>query len=526
MSFVAGHTVGIDLGTSSSAVATLDAAGEPQVLPNAVGDLITPSVIVMSDDGQVIVGPSADWMNTADPEKVITGIKRQMGNAEYTKSIAGRQLNAEFFSALILLKLKQDAEAQLGGPVTNCVITVPYYFNDPCRRATQNAGAIAGLNVIDILNEPTAATLAFAWNQGVLGRTDLNQSERTMLVYDLGGGTFDVTVVKYSPTKFQVLATDGDTFLGGLDWTRRLVNHVAEQFRNHFRLDPRDDGRSRLALTEECDDVKRQLSQEHEWLLEFAYRDKVLKTLITRKEFEKLTADLLQRTRDTTEFVLDSVDIDPRSLDEVVLIGGSTYMPAVQQMLEGMLGRQPVRVLDPQLAVAQGAAIHAAILETRELGDQGSLSPGVFKRLSSITSVDVNAHSLGIEITDPADKSRKLNHIMIPRNTPLPVEFRQRFVTNTANPSGILVRLLEGETKEAQGCTFIGDFRIAGLPPNLPMGTPVEVAYRYDENRCIHVEATELAGNNKSSCEIRWTNNVRSLSVDVMTNLARNYHVS
>lgn len=526
MSFVAGHTVGIDLGTSSSAIATLDAEGEPQILMNAAGALITPSVVVMSDEGQVIVGPTADWMYSADPEKVITGIKRQMGNPEYTKSIAGRQLNAEFFSALILMKLKQDAEVQLGGPIANCVITVPYYFNDPCRRATQNAGAIAGLNVVDILNEPTAATLAYAWNQGVLGRADLAQNEKTMLVYDLGGGTFDVTVVKYSPTSFQVLATDGDTFLGGLDWTRRLVNHVAEQFRNHFRLDPRDDGRARLALTEECDDVKRQLSVEDEWLLEFVHRDKTLKALITRQEFEKLTADLLQRTRDTTEFVLDSVDIDPRSLDEVVLIGGSTYMPAVQSMLEGMLGRKPVQILDPQLAVAQGAAIHAAILETRETGGSGSLSPGVLKRLGSISSIDVNAHSLGIEITDPADKARKLNHIMIPRNTPLPVEFRQRFVTNTANPSGILVRLLEGETKEAAGCTFIGDFRISGLPPNLPVGTPVEVAYRYDENRCIHVEARELVGNNKSSCEIRWTNNVRPISVDAMTILAREYHVN
>ncbi|MBI1345119.1 Hsp70 family protein [bacterium] len=526
MSFFAGHTVGIDLGTSSSAIATLDAEGEPQVLPNSADELITPSVIVMSEDGQVVVGPTADWMHTADPEKVITGIKRQMGNPDYTKMVAGRQLNAEFFSALILMKLKQDAETRLGAPIANAVITVPYYFNDPCRRATQNAGTIAGLNVVDILNEPTAATLAYAWNKGVLGRADLDQTERTMLVYDLGGGTFDVTVVKYSPTSFQVLATDGDTFLGGLDWTRRLVNHVAEQFRNHFRLDPRDEGRSRLALTEECDDVKRQLSLEDEWVLEFAHHGKNLKTVITRKEFEKLTADLLQRTRDTTEFVIDAVDMNPRQLDEVVLIGGSTYMPAVQRMLSEMLGKDPVRVLDPQLAVAQGAAIHAAILETRETGGSGTLSPGVLKRLGSIRSIDVNAHSLGIEITDPADKARKLNHIMIPRNTPLPVEFKQRFVTNTANPSGILVRLLEGETKEAASCTFIGDFRISGLPPNLPVGTPVEVAYRYDENRCIHVEARELVGNNQSSCEIRWTNNVRPISVDAMTILARDYHVN
>ncbi len=525
MSFVPGFTVGIDLGTSSSAIATLDGEGEPHVILNADGSPITPSVIVAMEDGHVVVGPTGDWMHTSDPDKVITGIKRQMGNAEYTKILAGRQLNAEFFSALILLKLKQDAEQRLGGPVANCVITVPYYFNDPCRRATQNAGAIAGLNVIDILNEPTAATLAYAWNKGELGRADLANTERTILVYDLGGGTFDVTLVKYSPTSFQVLATDGDTFLGGLDWTRRLVNHVAELFRNHFRLDPRDDGRARLALTEECDDVKRLLSEHSEWLLEFTYKDKTLKTVITRAEFEKLTADMLQRTRDTTEFVIDGVGIDPSEIDEVVLIGGSTHMPAVTNMLEEMLGRPPVRILDPQLAVAQGAAIHAAILEVRATGGSGSLSAGVLKRLSSISSIDVNAHSLGIEITDPADKSRKLNHIMIPRNTPLPVEFKQRFVTNTANPSGILVRLLEGETKDASGCTFIGDFRISGLPPNLPVGTPVEVTYRYDENRCIQVAAKELVGHNGASCEIRWTSNVRPISVDGMTVLARDYRV-
>ncbi len=525
MSFLPGQTVGIDLGTSSSAIATLDADGEPVVLPNQHGDLITPSVIVASDDGHVVVGPTANWMQQADPDRVVIGIKRQMGNPDFSRVLGGRQLNAEFFSALILLKLKQDAEQRLQTPVTNCVITVPYYFNDPCRRATQNAGAIAGLNIVDILNEPTAATLAYAWNKGELGRTDLARTERTILVYDLGGGTFDVTLVKYTPTSFQVLATDGDTFLGGLDWTRRLTTHVAEQFRNHFRIDPRDDGRARLALTEECDDVKRQLSEHQEWLLEFEYRDKTLRTVIQRQAFEKLTADLLQRTRDTTEFVIESVGVDPHAIDEVLMIGGSTYMPAVTQMLEQLIGKPPVSLLDPQLAVAQGAAIHAAILEVRETGGTGAVSAGVLKRLSSISSIDVNAHSLGIEITDPADRTRKLNHIMIPRNTPLPAGFRQRFVTNTANPSGILVRLLEGETKDAAGCTFIGDFRIAGLPPNLPAGTPVEVSYRYDENRCIHVDARELVGQNQSSCEIRWTTNVQSLSVHAMTTLARDYRV-
>lgn len=524
MTFVPGNTVGIDLGTSSSAVAMLGADGKAEIIPNSAGQDITPSIVVLGSDGQVVVGPTGNWAQTADPENVVIGIKRQMGNPDYSKVVGGRSLNAEFFSALILMKVKQDAEQRIG-PIGNAVITVPYYFNDPCRRATLNAGTIAGLNVIDILNEPTAATLAYAWDRGELGRTDVETTEKTILVYDLGGGTFDVTLVKYSPVEFRVVATDGDTFLGGLDWTRRLVNFVAEQFRNNYRLDPRDDGRARLALTEECEDIKRVLSDQPQAALEFAFKDKTFKHTITRKDFEKLTADLLQRTRDTTEFVLEGAGVDPKSLHEVLLIGGSTYIPAVQQILEKMTGRPPIRVLDPQLAVAQGAAIHAAILQARETGGVDGASQGLLKRLQSVSSVDVTSHSLGIEITPPGDRNSKINHIMISKNKPLPAEFKQRFVTNTPNPSGILVRLLEGETKDAATCTFIGDFRITGLPPNLPVGSPVELTYRYDEHRRLQVFAKELTGGNEASCEIHWSGSAVTESTNAMQALAQGYRV-
>jgi len=524
MNFVEGQTVGIDLGTSTTTVSQLDSQGEPAVLLNAAGEAFTPSVVILGDEGRVTVGPSGNWMNAADPERVIVGVKRQMGNAEYVKQVAGRALNAEFLSALVLMKVKQDAERSIGA-IRNAVITVPYYFNDPCRRATMNAGQIAGLNVIDLLNEPTAATLAYAWTQGELGKAERQERERTILVYDLGGGTFDVTVVRYSNSHFRVIATDGDTFLGGLDWTRRLVNHVAELFKLTFRMDPREEGRARLALTEECDEAKRLLSQNVESVHEFQFRDKKLKWGITRGEFEKLTADLLQRTRDTTEFVMDAAEVDPQTLDDIVLIGGSTYMPMVHNMLFKLCGRKPSMVLDPQKAVAQGAAIHAAILEARHGGGRSKQSQAVLQRLASVTSTDVNSHSLGIEITEPGQPDKKRNHIMIPRNTALPTQKEQRFVTNLANPQGIKVRLLEGEARDAAACTFIGDFRITGLPPNLPVGSPVEVVYRYGENRSLEVRARELTGNNQAKVEIRWTEGAHSVSVDQSKQLMADYRV-
>ncbi|MBX3438200.1 MAG: Hsp70 family protein, partial [Planctomycetaceae bacterium] len=233
MQFLEGQTVGIDLGTTYSAIAQLNQDGEPVSLKNSDGDRITPSVVLLGDDGHVIVGPKPERMAIENPKNIVEAIKRQMGNKDFFIVYQEKKLRPEFISALILKKMKQDAEKDVG-PIANAVITVPYYFNDVRRKATQDAGQIAGLNVIDIINEPTAATLAYAWQSGELGRTDLGNIEKTILVYDLGGGTFDVTVVRYTPTTFRVLATDGDVMLGGLDWSRRLVDHVAEQFERKF----------------------------------------------------------------------------------------------------------------------------------------------------------------------------------------------------------------------------------------------------------------------------------------------------
>src|SRR5262245_56026340 len=276
--------------------------------------------------------------------------------------------------------------------------------------------------------------------RGELGRTDRRDEEKTIMVYDLGGGTFDVTVVRYTPTHFRVLATDGDVMLGGIDWTNRIVEHVAEQFRRKYGSDPLADPETRLVFTQECEAAKRLISEKSQTPVNLYFQGKQLTVAVTRGDFERMTADLLQRTRDTTELVLQQSGVEVGQLDEVVLVGGSTHMPAVFDMLNEVSGRSPSRELNPDEAVAQGAAIHAAIIEARETGGSSRMAQAVIKRLRSVTATDVNSHSLGVEITDPRDK-RKSNHIMIPRNTPIPYTVSQRFTTTGPNQQRIRVRL-------------------------------------------------------------------------------------
>ena len=525
MSIQEGQTVGIDLGTTYSAISQLGDDGEPVSLNNADGKPITPSVILLGEDGHVIVGPSIERMAIEDPKNIIEAIKRQMGNKDFFVAYQQKKLTPEFLSALILKKMKQDAEGQIG-PIANAVITVPYYFNDVRRKATQDAGRIAGLNVIDIINEPTAATLSYAWRKGELGAADQGNLEKTILVYDLGGGTFDVTVVRYTPTSFRVLATDGDVMLGGLDWSRRLVDHVAEQFQRKFNEDPREDPETMMNMTQDCEQAKRQLSDKAQTPVSVYYKGKTLTVALTRGDFERMTSDLMQRTRDTTELVMQQAGVNPGEFDEVILVGGSTYMPVVEAMLKEITGSEPTRnVVDPEEAVSQGAAIHAAIMEAKETGGESRLSKAVIARLRSVNTVDVNSHSLGVKISDPADKSRKINHIMIPKNTGLPHKVSQKFVTNSPNQQRIHVCVLEGEATDPDACTTIGDFRIYNLPANLPAGSPVEVSYEYDKNGRIHASARELTGNTEASTEIVRDSGLDNQGVDAFETLAGQYQV-
>jgi molecular chaperone DnaK len=500
MKFLEGHTVGIDLGTTFSAIAMLDHDGNPKVLQNADGRDITPSVVLLDED-RVVVGPSFERISVANPESIVEAIKREMGNKNFYVVYQNKKLTPEFISALILKKMKQDAE-KIIGPIANAVITVPYYFNDVRRKATQDAGRIAGLNVIDIINEPTAATLAYAWSKGELGRADLKAEEKTILVYDLGGGTFDVTVVRYTPTSFRVLATDGDVMLGGLDWSKRLSDHLVEQFKRKFGVDPSEDPETMLTFHQEAEDAKRDLSSKLQVPISVYYKGNTLSVSLSRTEFERMTADLLQRTKDTTELVLQQSGVAPGTLDELVLVGGSTYMPVVEQMLREICQREPSRALAPERAVAEGAAIHAAILQARNGVNTGGIVDVVQKRLNSVKTTDVNSHSLGIKISDPKDKTRKINHIMIPKNSPIPHNVKQRFGTNTDGQQRIHVEILEGDAIDPAACELIGDFRITNLPQGLPKGSPIEITYSYDSSGRISATARELTGNNQASAEI------------------------
>ncbi len=518
-----GHTVGIDLGTTYSSLAMIGDDGEPITITNNDGSPITPSVVLLGDDGQVVVGPSFERMSVEDPQRIIEAIKRQMGNKDFNIVYQNKKLTPEFISALILKKLKQDAESKIG-PIANAVITVPYYFNDLRRKATQDAGRIAGLNVIDIINEPTAATLGYAWIKGELGRGG-DAKEKTILVYDLGGGTFDVTVVRYTPSNFKVLATDGDVMLGGLDWSRRIVDHVCEQFQRKYEDDPRDDPETLLQFTQECEQAKRDLSSKAQVSVSVYYKGKSLSVAITRADFERMTGDLLQRTRDTTELVMEQAGVSPAELDEVVLVGGSTYMPVVEKMLTEICQRKPSRDVKPEEAVAMGAAIHAAILEAKATKGKSRMGQAVMNRLRSVVTSDVNSHSLGVKISDPNNRQRKINHIMIPKNTQIPYNVSQRFVTNTSNQQTIHVNILEGDAIDPSACTLIGDFRIVNLPSNLPAGSPVEITYSYDSNGRIQATARELVGNREAMTEIVRDSGINNEQVDTFSTLAESYSV-
>lgn len=524
MKFLEGRTVGIDLGTTYSAIAYMADDGNPTLANNADGRPITPSVVLLEDD-RVVVGPTFERISVASSNQIVEAIKREMGNSEYHVMYQNKRLTPEFISALIIKKMKQDAEKEIG-PIANAVITVPYYFNDIRRKATQDAGRIAGLNVIDIINEPTAATLAYAWQKGELGRTDLANDEKTILVYDLGGGTFDVTIVRYTPTNFRVLATDGDVMLGGLDWSKRMADHLVEQFKQKYGEDPATDPDTIRAFHQESEDAKRDLSEKSQVPLSVYFKGKTLSVSLTRAEFERMTADLLQRTKDTTELVMQQAGVKPGLMDEVILVGGSTLMPVVEQMLREVTGHEPSRELMPERAVAEGAAIHAAILEARHGDGSSKVVESVQKRLNAVRTSDVNSHSLGIKISDPSDKSRKINHIMIPKNTPVPHSVNQRFGTNTDGQERVHVEILEGEAVDPTACELIGDFRVTNLPASLPKGSPIEITYSYDGSGRISASAKELTGNNEASAEIVRDSGMKDTEiVDALGALTKDYEV-
>jgi molecular chaperone DnaK len=314
--------------------------------------------------------------------------------------------------------------------------------------------------------------------------------------------------------------------LGGLDWSKRLADHLVEQFKQKYNEDPSTDPDTIRQFHQESEDAKRDLSEKSQVPLSVYFKGKTLSVSLTRAEFERMTADLLQRTKDTTELVMQQAGVKPGVLDEVILVGGSTLMPVVEQMLREVTSHEPSRELMPERAVAEGAAIHAAILEARHGDGSSKVVESVQKRLNSVRTSDVNSHSLGIKISDPSDKSRKINHIMIPKNTPVPHSVNQRFGTNTDGQERVHVEILEGDVVDPAACELIGDFRVFNLPKSLPKGSPIEITYAYDGSGRISASAKELTGNNEASAEIVRESGMKDEEiVNALSALTKDYDV-
>jgi molecular chaperone DnaK len=474
--------VGIDLGTTYSAVAHLDDTGRPVTLVNAEGDLVTPSAVLF-EGSNVVVGKEALKALATEADQVAQCAKRDLGHRAYHKTLEGRQYPPEAIQAWILHKLKVDAQRQIGD-FKQVVITVPAYFDEVRRKATQDAGQIAGLEVLDIINEPTAAAVAFGYQHGFMSADGAGQRQQRILVYDLGGGTFDVTVMEIGSREFTALATDGDVLLGGQDWDQRLVDFVAEEFIRTHGLDPREDACTAGRLWRECEDAKRTLSARMKAAIPFDYKGKAVRAEVTRETFEDMTRDLLDRTEFTTRQTLQASGLTWNDIDRVLLVGGSTRMPMVRTMLVRLTSKEPDSSVSADEAVAHGAALRAGLILAKHDGEAPA-----FK------IKNVNSHSLGVVATD-AKTGRLRNAILIPRNTGLPVSARRVFKTQRAGQKSILVQIVEGESASPEDCSQIGKCVVRDLPETLPAQTPIDVRFRYLENGRLTI-TVNVEGTNK-----------------------------
>jgi molecular chaperone DnaK len=502
----AGKLVGIDLGTTFSAIATLDDNGQPITLPNRDGDMITPSAVLLQDDGSAVVGQAALDVALEQPDRVATLVKRRMGYPNYGRLVAGREFRPETLSAIILRKLVQDAELRVG-PVRQAVITVPAYFDDSRRKATKDAGRIAGLEVIDILDEPTAAALAYSFQPqpGSSGMPFVHTpggQPRTVLVYDLGGGTFDVTLVELSERRFRCLAIEGDVRLGGKDWDDRIVDHVAVQFQKKYGSDPRGNPQSLTNLAAAAERTKKTLSKLTSANLTCTHDGRTLTVTLTRAEFETLTRDLLVRTRMTAQQVVRDAGLTWDQVNRVLLVGGSTHMPMTRQMLEDLTGKAPDNSLAVSEVVARGAALHAGIVAAQGgAGPDAPLEEQAREALGRVVEINVNAHSLGVEVRNR--QQERVNSILIPRNTPLPTAASRVYYTVAPDQHSVRVKVLQGELQLADDCIAIGECWIEDLPPNLPSRSPVQVRCSVGSNGLIDVLALDMTSGRMARTEIR-----------------------
>ncbi len=502
MASAPGKFVGIDLGTTFSAISTLDDRGQPVTLPNQDGEMLTPSAVFIDGD-MAVVGQAALDVALEQPDKVATIIKRRIGNPLFGRLVSGREFRPETLSAIILRKLVQDAERRIG-PVERAVITVPAYFDDTRRKATQDAGRIAGLKVLDILDEPTAAALAYSIQPSrstgeIYPDRVLPDEQRTVMVYDLGGGTFDVTIVRLSQRRFETLAVEGDVRLGGKDWDDRIVNHVAELFVKHYQADPRTDAVSLAALSSGAERAKRTLSKLPQASINCTHAGHVLTVTLTRAEFETLTKDLLTRTRLTAQQVLREAGLGWDKIDRVLLVGGSTHMPMTSQMLRDLTSKDPDNSLAVSEVVARGAALHAGIVAARSEEVGLAMADDVRESLGQVIEINVNSHSLGIEVKRGEDR---LNDILVKKNTQVPTAASRVYRTVVENQTRVRVKVLQGEAHQADACIAIGECWIEGLPPNLPKSAPVQVRCGVGSNGLIDVMALDMTSGKAARTEI------------------------
>lgn len=483
-------TIGIDLGTTNSVVAVME-GGKPTVIANAEGMRTTPSIVGFSKTGERLVGQLAKRQAVLNPDKTIASIKRHMGE-DYKKNIDGKDYTPQEISAMILRKLADDASAYLGEKVTSAVITVPAYFNDAQRQATKDAGKIAGLDVLRIVNEPTAAALAYGLEK--------DKSEK-VLVFDLGGGTFDVSILEIGDGVHEVLSTSGDTHLGGDDFDKKIIDWICAEFKKQEGMDLTNDKQAMQRIKEAAEKAKCELSSVVETTINLPYitadanGPKHLELSLTRAKFEELSHDLLERCKKPVEQALSDAGLSKNDINEVVLVGGSTRIPAVQQLVKEYTGKEPNQSVNPDEVVAVGAAIQAGVLAGE---------------VKDIVLLDVTPLTLGIETLGGVMTA------LVPRNTTIPVSKSQVFSTAENNQTAVDINVLQGERPMASDNKSLGMFRLEGIAPAMRGVPQIEVTFDIDANGIVNVSAKDKATNKEQKITITNSSNLSEADIDKM----------